>query len=464
MYNSKTTARPYQERALKRALKKGKFALFMDPGTGKTKVAIDFAGIKYLEGEVKKVLILSPVLAMGVWEDEFEKHLDPNIPYRFTYIEGHNKAKRVEEALNFAEGLNAVIISYDSAGNWLDDLKRIDGDLIICDESHYLKKHTTDRTRAAVELAEDYEYRLLLTGTPLPKNALDIFGQFLVMNKDILGDNWYAFKNRYAVYGGYQKRQIIKWKSLENLKLLIRENSIRITNDVLGLPPITETVIPVLLSDNTKSIYNEFAKEMIAEYGDNTFIASIPIVKTMRLKQIASGFSVNDEGKTIPISSEKADACEELMNELIEHGEKVVVFAHYKYELMEIAKRVKKLGHKPLIIYGGVSREDRDTMRKLFQEKDEFPVIICQLGAGGLGIDLFAARYGVFYSLDRQSDHLTQCIGRIYRNGQTKPVFLYYLIAKGTIDKVVYDSNKAKIDLAEYLVSQKLTIKGVNIK
>lgn len=464
MYNSKTTARPYQEKALKRALKKGKYALFMDPGTGKTKVAVDFAGIKYLEGSVKKILVLAPVLAMGVWADEFEKHLDSNIPYHITYVEGTNKGDRINKALNHTEGLNVLIASYDSAVNWQVELEDFKGDLIICDESHYLKSHTTVRNKTAYDLAKDYEYRLILTGTPLPKNALDIFGQFLVLNDSILGDNWFAFKNKYAVYGGFQKRQIIKWKNLETLKVLIRENSIRITNDVLGLPPINEQVIPVKLQPHTRAIYNEFAKEMIAEYGENTFVASIPIVKIMKLKQLASGFSVNDEDNIVPISSEKADACEELMGGLIDAGEKIVVFAHYKYELMEIAKRVKKLGHTPLIIFGGVSRENRDKMRKLFQEDSSYPVIICQLSAGGLGIDLFSARYSIFYSLDRQSDHLTQCIGRTYRNGQTRPVFFYYLVSEGTIDKVVYDSNKAKIDLAEYMISQKFTLKGVSTK
>jgi SNF2 family DNA or RNA helicase len=193
---------------------------------------------------------------------------------------------------------------------------------------------------------------------------------------------------------------------------------------------------------------------MIAEYGGNTFTASIPLVKAMKLKQITSGF-VTQEGHAISMSTEKLDACEELVQQLL--PEKIVIFAHYKWEIAQIAKRVRKYC-LPLIIYGGVKREDRDRYRHLFQTSDKFPVIICQLGAGGLGIDLFASRYEIFYSLDRQSDHLTQCIGRVYRTGQTKPVFIYYLLVKNSIDTVVYNSNKAKIDLSEYMVGKEIKL------
>lgn len=459
MYNSQTTARPYQQKALDRALKKRKFGLFMDPGTGKTKIAIDFCGTLYLEEGITNILIVAPVLAMGVWEDEFEKHLDINIFYSLYHLEGNHKAKIIKEAIQQKPGgLNILIASYDTVVNWEVELSEFCGDILVCDESHYIKNHTTERNKALTRLSKDYPNKLLLTGTPLPKNVLDIFGQFLVMNPTLLGDNWYKFKNTYAVFGGYMKRQLLKWRKLDQLRTVIRENVIRITNDVLGLPPISEIIIPVKLCEKTKALYNEFAKEMIAEYGDNTIVASIPIVKALRLKQITSGFTVNDIHELISISEEKADACEALMGELITAGEKVVVFAHYKYELMSIAKRVQKLGHKPLLIYGGVSRENRDRMRKLFQEDATYPVIICQLAAGGLGIDLFAARYGIFYSLDRQSDHLTQCQGRIYRRGQTKPVFFYYLIVRGTIDRIVYDSNKAKIDLSERLTTQEIKL------
>src|SRR5690606_4111181 len=132
------------------------------------------------------------------------------------------------------------------------------GGLIIADESHRIKTPSAQQSKAMRRLGKLAAYRLLLTGTPVTQNPLDIWSQYAVLDEGIFGRSFYAFRNRYAIMGGYNNHQVVGYKNLDELVEKAHRIAFRITrSECLDLPPEVYTDIPVQLSPRTRAIYRE---------------------------------------------------------------------------------------------------------------------------------------------------------------------------------------------------------------
>jgi SNF2 family DNA or RNA helicase len=465
-YSYKTTPYSHQKKALTKIHRlKGVCGLFMEMGTGKTKVAIDWAGISYYNFGLRRVLVMCPVSVMGVWRRQIVEHSP--VKHRISVLRGPvaDRIHRVRLLSKYGleDGIEWIVINYE--GVWresknssiTDELIKWKPDLVIADESHRIKSSSARQSRAAARIAASASMRLALTGTPITKSPLDLFGQFRFLNPAIFGSNWSRFKNFYGVWGGFGKFQLRGYKNLPDLITKVRANSYRIKKEqCLDLPEKVYLELPVTLSPEGARIYREMAKEMIAEIkGANAnyeAIAPIVLVKLLRLSQITSGFVKDTEGKVRIFDTEKLRTCLDLVYDMVSQDEKVVIFCRFRADIARLARKMQEKGIGHEILSGSVPSSRRDSIVERFQNDASVKVFIAQIHSGSLGIELTAASRVIFYSWDYRWESYVQAQDRIHRVGQTKKCTYYHLVVPRSIDTISLGILRDKGNIAHAVI------------
>ncbi|MCU7521960.1 MAG: DEAD/DEAH box helicase [Ignavibacteria bacterium] len=470
-YRFKRKPRPYQLAALRKALDlDGAIALWFDPGLGKTKVAIDFMAIKRMTQQLERVLIICPLSAMGIWEDEMINDMPNGINYTVVTAVGAGKEKlrHIAEATGVKNSLCALVINYDSLRN--DSvhkaLKKFKPSLLIVDEMHYCKNHTTKRSKGVYAIRKLVRWVIGLTGTPIPKNPLDIFGQYKILDESIFGTNFKRFKDTYAIPHYMFPSKIIAWKNLDDMAKKIHRIACRVKDEeAKQLPQLIEQDVPVYFSDKSKKVYRQMAEEMIAELENLEVVtAAIAAVKATKLQQITGGFLMrtdtfegpNGEPKkqqvAFPVGTEKLDVFMDLVTRYID-DHKILVGCRFLWEISQIESRLKKRGVRYVTVKGGMDGDARTEARKQFQRDSLCRVIIFQVSAA-TAMTLTAGDIGILYSCTRKWDDYWQWLKRIHRDGQTKPVYILRLVVKGTIDYQVLKDLETKRDFTTAMVDR----------
>ena len=439
------------------------FGCLFEMGCGKTLTAIATVGAGYQMGHLKRVLIVAPTSVVAVWPKEFSEYAA--FPYTIRTLLG-DKAKRLKE-LNDLERfpykhLKVAVINYEST--WREDifeaLVAYDADLIICDESQRIKTHDAAQSKALHQLGDRARYKLILSGTPVQNQAVDIFSQYRFLDPSIFGDNFYSFRNRYCVMGGFNQKQIVKYKDLDTL--IRKEHSIayRVTKDeALDLPEQTfdDRVVP--MSKKERSIYDRLRRDSYAELeGGGTITATTVLTKLLRLQQFTGGFLVEDDAaRPKLVSRGKLDALEDILQDYVVEGrKKLVIFARFLPEIHEIEalcnKVLGKAGMRAVAIYGDIKKEERGAIVQRFQTDPETTVFVGQIDTAGTGITLTAADTCVYYSVNFNFATYSQSLSRIHRIGQKNRCTYIHLVADQTIDETILQALAKKEDLAKTVV------------
>ncbi len=137
-------------------------ALLMEMGTGKTIVNIAVAGCMYQYGKVNRVLVVAPLSILGVWQEKFEKFAD--FPYSLTILKGTSAKKKEQLTKLSDEGLQVVVVNYESAWRLEKELLAYNADLVIADEAHKLKENRTSQSKGMHHIGDKAKYKLLLMG------------------------------------------------------------------------------------------------------------------------------------------------------------------------------------------------------------------------------------------------------------------------------------------------------------
>lgn len=433
-------------------------ALLMEMGTGKTITSIGIAGILYQFGKIERVLVVAPLSILGVWEEEFSRFAD--YPYTLTVLKGPSSKKAETLHTVGRNGLQIVVVNYESAWRIEKELLAFDADLIIADEAHKLKEARTSQSKAMHHLGDKARYKLLLTGTVITNRELDVFSQYRYLNRKVFGDSFYAFRNRYFDMVGYGNH-IPRFRNYMLDDFLQRMHSIafRVTKEeCLDLPGITEEVRTVELEPKAMKIYKELQKESYTELGKKEVSAVNILTKLLRLSQVTGGHLTDDEGDNNAVSTAKLDALADILDSVMAEEKKIVVMARFVPELNDIEALLKKKGIGFASVRGGVKNREEEIRR--FQEDSGCRVFVGQIAAAGLGITLTAASTMVFYSLDYSMSNFEQAKARIHRVSQTENCLYIYLVAKGTVDTKILRALRQKVDLAKALVDDYR--KGIN--
>lgn len=438
------------------------FGLLFEMGCGKTLTAIAIAGAGYQMGKVERLLIVAPTSVVAVWPKELQEYAKFKYTCKTLLGEKKQRIKQIDDLLKFPfKALKVAVINYEST--WrpeiLEKLKEFDADMVIADESQRIKTYDAAQSKAMHELGDQARYKLILSGTPVQTAAIDIWSQYRFLDKTVFGDNFFKFRGRYAIMGGYGKKKIVGYKDLEGL--IKKEHSIafRVTKDeALDLPEQTFETRKIQFNQKEKNLYERIKKDSYAELdGGGHITATTVLTRLLRLQQLAGGFLVQDDAqKPQLVSRAKLDALGDIIEDyVIGSGKKLVIFARFIAEvkaIMELASKVLPKELKQVAIYGDIKKEDRGDIVKQFQEDPKTVLFIGQIDTAGTGITLTAADTCVYYSKNFNYATYSQSLSRIHRIGQRNCCTYIDLEIEGTIDELISKALSRKEDMAKTVV------------
>ena len=452
--------KPYQHQkiafnfAIEKLEQEGCAALLMDMGLGKSLTSIAIAGQLYQENKIERVLVVCPTSIISVWEKEFVKFADYD--YFVESIVGSTMSKRKEKlkSLCHKKGLQVAVINYEATWRMEKELNVYKPDIIICDESQKIKNPSAAQSKTLHRLGVKAKYKIILTGTPVQNSPMDVFSQWKFLDPNIFGVSFYAFRNRYAVMGGYYNHQIIKFKNMDELTSKAHSVSYRITKgEALDLPEQIFLNRYCELEKEARKVYDTVMKESYAELMDGEITATNILTKLMRLSQIAGGHVKDDEGRMQVISKAKLNELKDIMEDvIIDNKKKLVVFARFIPEIESIKQLAEEMKVEYSYITGEIKTDERGVMCDNFQNNENVKLFIAQIQTAGLGITLTAADTAVFYSLDFNYANYSQAIARTHRIGQKNTCTYINLISTETVDEKIIKALESKEDIAKNIV------------
>src|SRR5262245_6441389 len=374
----------------------------MDPRTGKTKSILDAVGILALKGKCSRVLVLTTIDGLSVWQDEIEQHFPLSASVK--PIGGD-----VVRIGNSHPSVKFFLCNYDKfrsrarpSRKWVyaiaGALEQWQPDVVVLDESHRVKRaggvtaqlawRSVERMRAA--RSDGQPFVVLATGTPNPKGWQDIFAQFRVMDPTIFGTAKSTFEDRHCIYGhGSRKYTIVAYKGVPRIKRVLRQHSFSISEAAAfpDAPPQLWQNIPVVLPLEARAIYEEMANELVATLGSGEILeASNAGARRIRLLQITGGFTTEGE----QVHDSKVRALEAAVDDYLEKGERFLVYARFLAEVAAASRCLEKLGVQHLPITGGTSRGDRSRARASLLG-GSIQALVFQVATGSEAIDLSSA-------------------------------------------------------------------------
>jgi SNF2 family DNA or RNA helicase len=446
---SKTSAWQHQRQAFHFAKDMPGAMLAMDMGTGKSKTAVGLICNRQHETN----LIICPKSVMAVWPTEFKIHAQEN--FHITTLNKGTTLKKKQLAEIERKKSKALkkpfvlIINFDTywrepLGRWLLEQQ---WNNIIYDESHRIKSHNGKASKFAEKLYPKGDYKICLTGTPMPHSPLDIFAQYRAISPDIFGRSYHRFKMHYAVMGGFQNKQITQFQNLEELTEKYEQISFRVGKEILDLPETIHSYRTFELSPNAQKIYNELDHDLYTSFGEEDFTVANAMVKVLRLQQLTGGYLPSDEGDLIHIDDNKLKTLIEVLEE-IPQDEPTVIFARFTKDIEGIREACRKLKRTTSELSG------KENSLKAWQD-GETNTLAVQIRSGGVGINLTRACYNIYYSVGHSLGDYTQSLARSHRPGQTRTVRYYHLLGEKTVDIAVYKALQQKQEIINIIMQNK---------
>lgn len=435
-------------------------------GCGKTLTSIAIMGALYEKKAIERVLVVAPTSVVAVWPKELDEYAEFPVTCRTLLGDKRQRLKSLDDLERYRfKKCRIAVINYEST--WREDLfdalLEYDADLIICDESQRIKTHNAQQSEAMHKLGDKARYKLILSGTPVQNQFVDIWSQYRFLDRTVFGDRYYAFVGRYAVKGGYGNKQILGIRSELKDELIQKEHSIafRITKEeAIDLPEQTFETRTIEMTPKERDLYDQVRRSSYAELVDGGSItATTVLTKLLRMRQITGGFLVRDDGdpdKPEQVSTSKLDALKDILEDyVIGSGKKLVVFAAFIPEvraIMDLAKKVLPKQKKAVAIYGAIKKEDRGDIVKQFQEDPDTVLFIGQIDTAGTGITLTAADTCVYYSKTYNYATYEQSLSRIHRIGQRNTCTYIDIVVEKTVDEMITKALRKKEDMAKTIV------------
>lgn len=441
-----------QSEALQQSYGKRSFCWFMEMGLGKTAVALaEFTDLLY-EGRVDGMVVICPNSLKSNWVKEatewgVAEHVAcaawPALPER------KSKSQPFLHALNFeafgsgaAKGLEIT-----------ERILRSHRVYLVVDESSSLRNHNSKRTKALVKLGKLATYRRILSGSPVVRGAHDLWGQLSFVGL-LDGVNFYQWRNRYCVLGGFKGKQILKSKNVEHLNKFLLPHSFRAKKaDWLDLPPKTYAVREVTMDPEQQRVYDQMLKQLVAEIDGSVVEAKMALTQLMKLQQISSGFII-DENKQVHTVGKKNNRIQVAREWRDEAAGKVIIYFFYRWTA-ELLK-TEFADCNPVLIVGGMKDAEREEQKRLFNESPDHGVLLAQISSAKYGHTLLGPNEcpctdSLFYENVYCLDSRLQSEDRNYRIGTRGTVCVTDLVASGSDSKII-TALQTKQDVAEAII------------
>ncbi len=458
-FKFKTNPFDHQVEGFQYGLKYDRFLLGDEQGLGKTKQVIDIAVAKKLQKGYKHCLIICGVNGLKWnWQAEIKVHsnerswiLGTKYTSKGTFKDGSLK-DRLNDLNNLRDDEYFLITNVESLRD-KDVCEKIqslckDGTIgmIAIDEIHKCKNPTSQQGKAILKVQP--ETRIAMTGTPLMNTPLDLFIvlKWLGFEKH----SFYQFKNHHCIMGGYGGYEVVGYKNLgelqENLDSMMLR---RLKKDALDLPEKIYTTEYVEMSKAQQKVYNEVSEEIRSNI-DRIKISPNPLAQLIRLRQ-ATGYTGILSSQVQ--ESTKLDRLEEIVEELVENGEKCIIFSNWTDMTTPTASRLRK--YNPAIITGDT--KDRVAQQDRFMTDDRCKCIIGTIGAMGTGLTLTKANTVIFLDSPWNRANKEQAEDRAHRIGTIGNVNIITLVCKDTIDERIEELVYKKGKMADILVDGEIS-------
>ena len=482
-WNFKTPPFDHQMTALCLAKDEDVFGYLMDQGTGKTWTAINDMAYQWRKDRINCVIVACPNSIKEQWAEQITEHMPDDVPVNVgIWVSQPNAAQKkalAEWVKCFEAGgpeLHFMIVNVEAMGMprceaFLAEIAGCVPTAMIIDESTRIKNRMAKRTKAAMRIRKLCVLARIMSGTPVVKSPMDAYAQFAFLDPSILGfKNFWTFRGRYAIMGGYKGKQVVNFKHTEELARSIRTASYRVTKEeCLDLPPKLYARRDVTMTTDQRREYERMRNEFLAmisdpcptcegtgyvhiggnsEFNDAGYdtcpecegtacavSVTIALTQMLRLQQITSGF-ITDGPDVLHWFTEKPPKIMEVMDIIEDGGDQS--FIHWSNFRPEIARLVEELAYRGLNyveIHGGVSQADRKDARRRFQDADVAHMVANQ-AAGGIGLDLWRASIANYLSNSFKTEDRIQSEDRCHRIGSEvhDSVSFNDLVVPGTVD------------------------------
>uniref|UniRef100_A0A8D0F363 SWI/SNF-related matrix-associated actin-dependent regulator of chromatin subfamily A-like protein 1 n=1 Tax=Strix occidentalis caurina TaxID=311401 RepID=A0A8D0F363_STROC len=417
-----TSLMPFQREGVNFAiLRNGRLLLADDMGLGKTIQAICIAAYYRKEWPL---LVVAPSSVRFTWAEAFHRWL-PSLSPGSTNVIVSGKDNLTASLIN--------IVSFDLLSKMDKQLKST-FQVVIIDESHFLKNIKTARCQAAMPLLKAARRVILLSGTPAMSRPAELYTQIAAVQPAFF-PHYHSFGLRYCD----AKKMPWGWdysgsSNLTELKILLEEAIMirRLKSDVLSQLPAKQrkmvVVAPEGISAKSKAVLAAEAKRMAKGYGS----------KQQEKEALLLFYNRTAEAKIHSVV--------EYILELLERGnDKFLVFGHHKIVLDAIVAELKKKHVEHIRIDGSTPSAERQSLCHKFQFSEKQVVAVLSLTAANMGLTLSAADLVVFAELFWNPGVLIQAEDRAHRIGQTSSVNVHYLVARGTADDYLWPMIQEKI-------------------
>lgn len=447
---------PYQKNGVDFALEVRTAALLFEQGTGKTWIC---GGIieALISDSFEGLLVVSLANLETTWVEFFNDHLPqlnlcrewdtfkaaPSPKLFLTHYEGMRKKGMPERVRR--RGDRMTFIGYD--------------------ESQRLKNRTSLDSRVAAKLRACGKYRVILTGTPIDENPAELWAQFRFLREDVFGDTWADFEDTFfepltdkqlslkerlgevtpgsarwhmmmQQYGRLTSKRAFDFDKLDDFLDLVEPYAMRVTKEVLNLPPLNLHRVPLAMFGEQRRVYQDVAGDMVTTLGDTRLTTPMRVTQLGRLHQICGGYVPDDDGNMHEVGRTKM---RRLLQLVAAKRKPIVVCCKYRTEIEEVVAELGAAGYDVAAIHGGVKKKERPSIIQAFQ-RGRYDVIVVQERTGGVGIDLFKSSVAIVYSLTYSRIDFEQFLARVHRRGQEFTVDVYLLYVAGTVDEDVYEA------------------------
>ena len=424
---SRSDLHNYQVQAINFIKEKKRCGLFIDMGMGKTTSTLTAMSDILADGKVKKVLIIAPLrVANSVWHTEAKKwaHLKH---LRLSICTGSESARlaalKTKADIYVINRENIPWLAEVCKGSW--PFKAV-----VVDESSSFKNPTAKRFKALKKALPMTDYMVLLTGTPPPNGLMDLWSQhFLIDLGKALGRTITAYRDRFFIkdYWGYNYD--LKTGADKQIHELIKPNIVSMSaKDYLELPERIDLVEMVEHPKKFVDMYEEFEKDMFADLPDGEEVEALTAASLAgKLLQWCNGATYTQGGEWSHLSDAKLDALEELVEQ--NPGENLLVAYNFKHDLVRLQERFPKA-----VVLG------KDPQTIVDWNEGKIPMLLAHPASAGHGLNLqHGGSIIVWYGLTWALENYLQFNGRLHRQGQSKPVRIIHLVAKGCIDERVME-------------------------
>ena len=455
-FSFKTSPFQHQIEGFNYGLQNERWLLGDEQGLGKTKQVIDIAIAKKLQHGYKHCLIICGVNGLKWnWVNEIKTHSNESAfilgqRARKNKLQIMSNAEKLKDVKDLKNNPNYFIITNvetlrddDIVAELVSACKKHEIDMIAADEVHKMKNPSSQQGKGFLKLQA--QTMIAMTGTPLMNTPLDLYIilKWLGYEKHA----FYAFKKHYAIMGGFGGYQVVGYRNLNELQEQLDSVMLRRLKDsVLDLPAKLYVDEYVEMTPKQRQVYNEITTDIRMNI-DQIKFANNPLAELIRMRQ-ATGYT-GILSSTIQESA-KLDRMEELVEDSVANGKKVVIFSNWTQMTDAIRERLRY--YKPAVITGQIDDATRQRQVYKFQNDDDCKVIVGTIGAMGTGLTLTAGTVEIFMDEPWNKANKEQAEDRCHRVGTTDNVTIYTIMCKDTIDERIHEIVESKGAMAKAIV------------